>query len=420
MGTRLKVLISAYACSPFKGSEPGVGWGFVFELSKHHDIWVIVEEEKFRFDIEEWQRLHPEKATHIKFYFLTKRRNRMLRRIWPPSYYWYYRQWHRDALKLAKSLHADVGFNLTHQLTMVGYREPGFLWEMDLPFVWGPVGGMGYFPWRFLGSVGAYGGAYYCAYNVYNWVQVRLLRRPRIAAKCAGAGLVAATSENKLAAYRYWDADSIVIPEVGLPREVAKTPQKRSAGEPLKIVWSGLHTPRKALNIGLKALAQIPAETKWELHVLGAGVQTEKWKKLARSLGIEERCQFHGFVPRENALEIMQTSHVFLMTSLRDLTASVTIEALSLGLPVVCPDHCGFTDVVTDSCGIRVPVISPAQLESGIAEAIQRLELDEEMRLRLANGALTRAKHFSWENKAQKMNAIYRVRTANARIDTLK
>jgi hypothetical protein len=54
MTTRLKVLISAYACSPYKGSEPGVGWGFVAALAEHHDLWVIVEEEKFRTDIERY------------------------------------------------------------------------------------------------------------------------------------------------------------------------------------------------------------------------------------------------------------------------------------------------------------------------------------------------------------------------------
>lgn len=44
--TRLKVLVSAYACSPERGSEPAVGWGFVSALRKFHDLWVIVEEEK--------------------------------------------------------------------------------------------------------------------------------------------------------------------------------------------------------------------------------------------------------------------------------------------------------------------------------------------------------------------------------------
>ena len=37
---RLRVLISAYACEPGKGSEPGV-WNFSKEMAKHHDLWVL-------------------------------------------------------------------------------------------------------------------------------------------------------------------------------------------------------------------------------------------------------------------------------------------------------------------------------------------------------------------------------------------
>jgi len=40
---------------------------------------------------------------------------------------------------------------------MVGFREPGYLWQLNIPFVWGPIGGMGYFPTRFLPVVGAKG-----------------------------------------------------------------------------------------------------------------------------------------------------------------------------------------------------------------------------------------------------------------------
>ena len=38
---RLKVLVGAYACSPSRGSEPGVGWGWVEAISKYHDLWVL-------------------------------------------------------------------------------------------------------------------------------------------------------------------------------------------------------------------------------------------------------------------------------------------------------------------------------------------------------------------------------------------
>ena len=94
--TRLKVLISAYAASPYQGSEAGVGWGIICSLAEHHELHVIVEEEKFRADIERFLKLNPARLSNVRFYFIRKKRNRKLRRIWPPSYYWYYRSWQKS------------------------------------------------------------------------------------------------------------------------------------------------------------------------------------------------------------------------------------------------------------------------------------------------------------------------------------
>ncbi len=126
MTKRLKIVISAYACSPYKGSEPGVGWGFVRALAMHHDLWVITEKEKFQTEIEEYLQGNPEFAAHVNFYFIQKKRNRPLRKIWPPSYYWYYRKWHLMAYHKAEQLHSEINFDVAHQLTMVGFREPGY------------------------------------------------------------------------------------------------------------------------------------------------------------------------------------------------------------------------------------------------------------------------------------------------------
>ncbi len=41
MKRKLKVLVSAYACEPDKGSEPGVGWNWVKQIAKTHETWVL-------------------------------------------------------------------------------------------------------------------------------------------------------------------------------------------------------------------------------------------------------------------------------------------------------------------------------------------------------------------------------------------
>src|SRR5260370_25550125 len=41
MSARLKVLISAYACEPFKGSEPEVGWQWALQMARFHEVTVL-------------------------------------------------------------------------------------------------------------------------------------------------------------------------------------------------------------------------------------------------------------------------------------------------------------------------------------------------------------------------------------------
>lgn len=416
MTARLKVLVSAYACSPYKGSEPGVGWGFVAALAQYHDLCVIVEEEKFRADIERYLSEHPDFGQRVRFYFIPKQRNRRLRKLWPPSYYWYYRRWHQDAFDLAQRLHEEVGFDVAHQLTMVGFREPGYLWQLDVPFVWGPVGGMGVFPWRFLPTVGIYGALYYLGYNLFNLWQMNVSTRPRRAARTAAggsvSGLIAATPENRDGAVKYWGCSSTVLTEVGLPRAPVDRIRERAPGEALRLVWTGQHTPGKALNLALLALARLASDVNWELHVLGDGKQAAAWRELTNELGISARCHFHGWLPREKALAVMQGAHLMTITSLRDLTSTVTVEALALGLPIVCLDHCGFAEVVNQQCGVRIPVTTLDEVTAGLARAIERLANDEVERRALARGAVQRARDFAWDEKARVVDRIYRSKVA--------
>src|SRR4051812_7572759 len=39
--TRRSILVSAYACEPGAGSEPGIGWNWVRQFARRHDVFVI-------------------------------------------------------------------------------------------------------------------------------------------------------------------------------------------------------------------------------------------------------------------------------------------------------------------------------------------------------------------------------------------
>lgn len=405
MPKKLKILVSAYACAPNKGSEPGMGWNFVTGLANFHELHVIVEKRKWEQPINDFLEKNPELNDSVTFYFIDKKRNKPLRKIWPPSYYWFYKKWQKEAYKLACQLDKKENFDLIHQLNMVGYREPGYLWKIKKPFVWGPIGGLENSPWRFLPSLGCAGFIFYTGRNILNLWQRRFLSRPKKAAKREMAALISATPNTSKLAKSIWDNESHVICEVGFQNTQKIAFNKRKNGEPLKIVWSGLHIPRKNLSLLLKSLANV--NFKFELHILGDGKLNASWKKLAKELRVDESCIWYGWVDKVVADKVYNSAHVFCITSISDLTSTVTLEALSYGLPIICLDHCGFSHVVNENCGIKINVSTPKKASMDFSKALEKIYADENYRQSLSQGAFLRAKDFSWESKINRLNTIY-------------
>lgn len=402
---RLKVLLCCYACEPNSGSEQGLGWNVASRIARYHDVHVLVEEEKFRSPIERFAAAHPEQVSGMTFHYIPRLRLRRLRRIFPPSYYWTYRLWHRKAYQLAKKLHEEVQFDLVHQVTLAGYREPGYLYRLGIPFVWGPVGGFNNTPWCLLPLLGLKGAVYYGVRNIMNACQKRWGRAAREVAPRAAAVLTS-TEEGARDVRQLWKREAMAICEIGCeptaaPREVVQ----HHADEPLKIAWVGALTARKALPTLLKALHL--CRNRVELHVVGGGELHHRWEREAAPLSSRHSVVFHGRVPHDRAIAIMADCHVLCITSVRDDTSTVTLEALSLGLPIITLNHCGFATVVNDSCGIRISIINRKQIVEDFAEALDRFAADEPYRSALCRGAIERSKAFTWEEKIRHIRAVY-------------
>lgn len=405
MDKQLKILIGAYACHPQRGSEEGVGWGWVNAIASKHKLWVIVEASQ-KAAIENAVR---QACAHdnIHFYYVPRIHQPILEYIWPPSRFWTYRLWQRQAFQLATRLQHEVQFDIAHQLTYVGFRAPGYFWQLNIPFVWGPIGGLENTRWRLLPLLGLKGVMYYAARNIINTLHKRWLRAPKLAFAKAHQGIIAATTSIRQQIFLYYGQTARVICEIGPPATIAKDYSKRQPAQPLKLCWSGQHHSAKGLPILLRALATLPADIHWQLDILGDGECTPKWRRIAAKLNIDSNCQWHGWVTRDRALTILHAAHLFIITSIKDLTSTVLLEALSQGVPVICPDLCGFADVVTEDCGLKVPVESPRQLIIAFNAAIRYLAANENQRRLLAYGALHRIADFSWEKKLQALESVY-------------
>ena len=402
---RLKVLLGCYACDPGYGSEPGMGWNFVSNIARHHDVHAIVEKGEFEETLTRFAAEHPEAVQNITFHFVPRSHHNTLRKIWPPSYYWFYRAWHRKAYKLAVELDKKEDFDIVHQVTISGFREPGFLWKLGKPFIWGPLGGFTDTPWSLLRCLGFGGAIHFGIRNIINGIQKRWGRSARAAARHSAA-ILTSTTKAVEEIRRFWGREAVLMNEVGFEtgHQQACSPPHEN-GTPLRICWAGEHIPRKALDLLLQALPL--CKEKMELHVLSKGPRMEAWKKLTHKLGLDDIVTFHGFVPREEAFRIMSSSHVFCITSVREDTSTVVFEAFRYGLPIIALDHCGFSTVIDETCGIKIPIQSHKQVISDYARHLDFLASREDERQRLSAGAQSRCHLFTWENKMNTLNTLY-------------
>ena len=399
----MKILINCCACSPFKGSEPGMGWNFLKEISKEHDVTAIVTL-NFKDDIEKYLKESREDI-NIKFYYVKEVKHNIIYKIYPPEFYWMYKKWQKDTYKLALELCKKEKFDIIHQLNMVGYREPGYLWKIkDIPFVWGPIGGFNITPWQMLLQMGLYGTLFYGCRNIINLWQMYTMSRVKKAMKRANA-IIAATQDCKDRIKSLYKKDSTIIPEVGTVEHDYNEIPKRNDNEPLKICWSGQHTPGKSLNLLIEALS-INKNLNIELHIIGNGRETKKWQVLAKKLGLKNLI-WYSWVQRSQALEIMKRSHLFVITSMSDLTSTVLLEALSYGLPVIAMDHCGFSNVINGKCGIKIPIKNKKQVVEDLQKAIEFYYNNETERFNASQNAKLRSNDYKWDNKLIILNEVY-------------
>jgi len=402
---RKRVLLLAYACSPYRGSEAGVGWHRALETGRYCDTWVICGRREFEADIKRYCEQHGE-LPGVHFFFIS--RTRIEKLIWQTSIGSYigYNLWHRRAYRVAVSLHKQHHFDIVHQVNWTGYREPGYLWKLGIPFVWGPVGGTQNFPWPFLMQSGPTGAIQEGIRTILNWLQLRLSWRVRQAAKRAAILLTSNST-----GLRDFQGVHNVEPQLLLETGVTTTRGKLSINcdlrKPLKILWSGEFKYHKAFQLLLQALSAIPATHEYELKVLGSGPLEHKWRTLSRQLGVEPFCEWMGWLPHEDAMKEYEWADVLVFTSLRDTSGNVVLEALSHGVPVICFDHQGVGDIVTDTCGMKIPITTPGRMIMQLTHAIDTLIGDRATLTRLSRGATERAKYYLWSYNGVKLAQLY-------------
>ena len=322
----------------------------------------------------------------------------------------YYYLWQIAALREARRLHASHHFDLAHHVTFGKHSVPSHLYKLGIPFLFGPVGGAERAP-----------NAEF--YEEFGWktrlaeslrlLHVRLARLDpwlracvRRAALCLGVTTESAGELHALGAGKPG-----ILPAISLPDEeaqaLASLPRSPSAGEKLVLLFTGRLLAWKGVHLAIRAVAQSDRPN-LHLRILGDGPERGHLERLAQELGVAERVEFSGNVPREEALRATQDAAGLLFPSLHDSGGYAVIEAMAAGLPVICLKLGGPGLFVTDACGWVINPDTPKQTVGDLALALRQFADFPDERQRRGSAARERClAAFTASSRGQEMERCY-------------
>jgi glycosyltransferase involved in cell wall biosynthesis len=403
---RLNILVSAYACEPNKGSEPGVGWNQVLQIARFHEVWVITRSNN-RPAIEKALAASPMANIHWIYcdvpWWLSfwKKGARGL--------HLYYYLWQVNAFRLARKHRRHIKFDIVNHITFASYWKPTFLHFLPVPFVWGPVGGGESAPSNFFRSFGLRGTIHEILRSCARTIG-ELDPFVRRAGRCARAAF--GTTEQTASRLRQLGCTNVsVLSAIGLPsrelNELMTIPHRDA--KPFRVLTVGNLLHFKGITFALRAFARFHARfCEAEYWIVGEGPERENLEKLTRELGLEKAVSFFGQLPREETLAKYFDCNVLLSPFFHDSGGWVCLEAMAAGRPVVCLDLGGPGLQVTPDTGIKVSAVTPQQVVMDLCAALERLATDPLYCQRLGTcGRLRVERDFSWERKGEHIAAIF-------------
>lgn len=326
-------------------------------------------------------------------------------------FYKYYRQWQNRTLGIAREIIKSNHIDVIHQLNMIGFREPGSLWQIkDIPFVWGPVGGYGWTTLKYLNGQPLQLKAKAIIKNLINYFQGRFYPLSNRAIKRADC-VLAANSKVFDFISKNLRNDVILMNETGCYEKEIPLNDICCDTETFNLLWVGKFDYRKQLELAIRTVSILKqVQSQVILNIVGDtnNAEYKRLSELVKSLGIENNIVWHGKIPNADVHQMMQKSDLFLFTSIDEGTPHVVLEAIQNNLPVICFDTCGQGDVVNEEVGIKIPLTDSQQSPADFAKEISSIIEDRTKLKKMRHNCAKRQTELSWDSKIREMMEIYR------------
>lgn len=425
---RKRIFVSAYACEPGLGSEIGVGWHWVLEMSKYFDLWVLTRRSNMP-NINAWLAENPDFSNiNFIYYDLPK-----WARFWKKGLRGvrlYYILWQLCSNNIVKRTMIENNISIFHHLTYGNALWNVSRYGSKQTFIWGPVGGLETIPENFSRhydtkcriiekfrrfavacaklNVGFY---YRCkqADIILCKTEHTLKRIPRrFAAKAIlftdVAADVIAHSDAAINMAADVTAHSDIINGSNPP--AAHNASSNSIDKAINFISVGRLDAWRGFDLVLEAFALARKQNNLlTLTIVGDGNDKSRLLSIVDKLDISSSVSFTGNVPMSEYKSLMHTADVVVNAALKEGAVTVSFDAVSLGKPLICLDTTGYTRCFSEKYAVIIPILERDVVIDKIKDAMLTLA-NNEQRHQMSLNALNASSSLSWQNHGKHFRDI--------------
>ena len=389
---KIKIFVSAYACEPGLGSEIGVGWHWVLEMSKHFELWVLTRESN-RGTIEPWIAEHPEfSGIHFLYFDLPK-----WARFWKKGLRGvrtYYNIWQMFTNRIVKRTMRDNGIKVFHHLTY-----GNVLWKVSSYgrkqfFVWGPVGGLETIP------------AEYCNHYARKSRLIEWVRRATVNAlpmncgfkkRCKRADLMLCKTEitRDLVPAKY-HGKTVLFTDVAVEDFSTLLHSESRSDDKIEFITVGRLDAWRGFDLVIESFARVAKENNnLHLTIVGKGADKARLQGIVERLGLQQQVTFTGKVSMEEYYNRISAADVVVNASLKEGAVTVSFDSMAMGKPLICLDTTGYTRYFSNEYAVVIPRTGREEVVDNLAAAMERMT-DANERISIGEKAKNAGAQFTW------------------------
>ncbi|MCJ7713610.1 glycosyltransferase family 4 protein [Candidatus Bathyarchaeota archaeon] len=171
------------------------------------------------------------------------------------------------------------------------------------------------------------------------------------------------------------------------------------------VLYVGRLVYEKGIHILVNAAPRILERVNAKFIIVGSGYMKEQLLDIVKSMNLEHKVLFAGFLEDEILLKLQKYADVSIVPSLFEPFGIVALEAMAAGSPTVVSDTGGLSEIVDhDLTGVKVYPNDPESLAWGVIKIL----LDEKYAAYIRKNAYKKIKDkYDWKKIALKTKKIY-------------